>query len=784
MPNISVSNNDNEQIESFTYNNTEFKVVKYLPTNFVLDPPKDIEECDEYEDNVFNHESFKADLDLAITSVCLDSIMTDEGFRCRTFTFTNPSSVGLYSMLYVVFHLLKANPAFTNFGLKFVILIFSEHIDSNGNRVTITLHRNVGIDKNVTFKTYIENVKDSIRSLYEAGYPMGPPFKLTVRCWNMDNHANKVIRVDAKNYLSGYNEKDRTDFGPSKTHSLLQKSPTANRKIGVRTMSTVANSNKRFITQLKDYPTKVTKPKSFGTVDIETISINGFHIPIIITAAYNDKQVLFIIDKDLFKKDREKAVENLMYEYFHFAFRRKGNVIFAHNLGGYDGLFIYKYLLKFCNYNQGNLKSNCIIDHSSKFITISFKIIFEDKKSLTYTFKDSYRIFPVSLNKLCKNYEVKGKISDYKMEYNNIDIFDNQLLLEELKGYALNDSIALYEAILKAQRIYLDDYHVDITSIVSTASLSLKIFRQHYLKTDIEILNKNTDAFVRKAYYGGATDIYKEYGENLYYYDVNSLYPFVMKFIMPTKHLKTHRDLKGVNIDNFFGFIKAKITVPKNIKHPCIPYRYRDGTIYPHGTWTGIYFSEFLKANIKLGCIVEPISGEEFEGEYVFKDYIDHFYDKKAKSKAMKNIPGTFISKMHLNQLYGVFGRKNEQIETICVTGDSVKTVLCTNIVRSMVKLDHDNYLILVEKNFNSDIINFINSTLVIDNVKLSSFNTNVNSNVAISAAVTAYAQIEMMKYKNNPNFELYYTDTDSIFIDKPLPESMIGSELGLMKNE
>lgn len=59
-----------------------------------------------------------------------------------------------------------------------------------------------------------------------------------------------------------------------------------------------------------------------------------------------------------------------------------------------------------------------------------------------------------------------------------------------------------------------------------------------------------------------------------------------------------------------------------------------------------------------------------------------------------------------------------------------------------------------------------------------------VKSNVAIAAAVTGYAQIEMIKYKTIPGISVYYTDTDSIFIDKPLPSNMEGKELGQMKNE
>ena len=63
----------------------------------------------------------------------------------------------------------------------------------------------------------------------------------------------------------------------------------------------------------------------------------------------------------------------------------------------------------------------------------------------------------------------------------------------------------------------------------------------------------------------------------------------------------------------------------------------------------------------------------------------------------------------------------------------------------------------------------------------------NVKSHVGIAAAVTAYARIEMMQYKpllTKLGLNLYYTDTDSIFIDGELPSQFIGNELGLMKDE
>lgn len=41
-----------------------------------------------------------------------------------------------------------------------------------------------------------------------------------------------------------------------------------------------------------------------------------------------------------------------------------------------------------------------------------------------------------------------------------------------------------------------------------------------------------------------------------------------------------------------------------------------------------------------------------------------------------------------------------------------------------------------------------------------------------------------MFEVKNNNNFDLYYTDTDSIVINHPLPDEMVGPELGQFKLE
>lgn len=62
------------------------------------------------------------------------------------------------------------------------------------------------------------------------------------------------------------------------------------------------------------------------------------------------------------------------------------------------------------------------------------------------------------------------------------------------------------------------------------------------------------------------------------------------------------------------------------------------------------------------------------------------------------------------------------------------------------------------------------------------------NINIAIASATTAYARIYMsktIKYLIENDYKIFYKDTDSLFINKPLPDDLVSStELGKLKLE
>ena len=121
-------------------------------------------------------------------------------------------------------------------------------------------------------------------------------------------------------------------------------------------------------------------------------------LPISISLAYYYSQSkLFLIDFDLIETDLNKAVKLLWEDFFNFIIENDEyfSNIFLHNLGSFDGYFIYKELSK--NFKPNEIST--IIDDKNKFIKIFLK-----KEDLDITWKDSYRIFPLSLDNLCKNF--------------------------------------------------------------------------------------------------------------------------------------------------------------------------------------------------------------------------------------------------------------------------------------------------------------------------------------------------------------------------------------------
>jgi hypothetical protein len=340
---------------------------------------------------------------------------------------------------------------------------------------------------------------------------------------------------------------------------------------------------------------------------------------------------------------------------------------------------------------------------------------------------------------------------------------------DDLLKYLHNDCKSLYQCIdafFKAPLIS------SAKRKWTTASQAVEVFRL-FLKTPLHSIpdsddfwyEGNVDEFVRKAYFGGRTEIFKPVFDSeilgkdwLYYYDVNSLYPFVMK---------NHE--YG---DKFIGWIKGqkeydeydmavwhcKVRVPENMYVPVLGTKVDDRLVFPVGEFSGYWTKYELEYAKTFGCeILELYEGAAFENVgYIFKDFINTLYQMRLDAKEKNDNVTQMVMKLIMNSCYGRMGINKNQ-STIFIddlTGKNARFI-------ADIELDNGQYIRLSEK----------------EEISRTMF-----SNPFIACMVTSYARIHLHKQIMSVGGEhVYYCDTDSVFSDVPMKT---GKELGAMKLE
>ncbi|KAL2894991.1 DNA polymerase, partial [Bienertia sinuspersici] len=104
------------------------------------------------------------------------------------------------------------------------------------------------------------------------------------------------------------------------------------------------------------------------------------------------------------------------------------------------------------------------------------------------------------------------------------------------------------------------------------------------------------------------------------YYDVNSLYPFIMKeYPMPGGAPVWKGNPADKELETLFGFIEAYVVCPTSLSKPFLPYRGKENLLlFPTGD---------------LGYTVIPISGYLFQKmESPFKEYVNSLKEWKGTS--------------------------------------------------------------------------------------------------------------------------------------------------------
>lgn len=369
---------------------------------------------------------------------------------------------------------------------------------------------------------------------------------------------------------------------------------------------------------------------------------------------------------------------------------------------------------------------------------------------------------------------------------------DTWNLKEEVLKYLEKDLDCLLEVISKFNKYIFITYDLQISECLSISKLSMNLFRKDYLAGNkIPLINKpSIFNFIKEGYYGGITEVYKPYGKDLYFYDVNSQYSFAAKNIIPGNRFSYIEDYKeGLNLDELFGFFYCKIKTNDNYLG-LLPVHHDGIMILPKGTFYGTWFSEELKYAKEKGYEIKVIKGYNFNKvESVFTDFVDHLYEIKSNSKGMIKA----ITKLLLNSTYGRFGMNINKSICDIVNKDKLDLILSSHEVNIIKELNDDNFIV----SYNSEISKSISERSGLDIIKLIEnkkhgkdyeYNSKVeNVSITTAAAITAYARIYINKIKEwillNQG-SIYYSDTDSVVTNIQLPDNLINKMLGGLKLE
>lgn len=433
-----------------------------------------------------------------------------------------------------------------------------------------------------------------------------------------------------------------------------------------------------------------------------------------------------------------------------------------------DILYIYAFNLEF-DFSKiiqefHKKKINLKIDYDKSLI-IDGKFHVVKILGINIKFLDILPIVKSSLDDASNSFQLNYK----KQKIENMDNYSKTVNADDegLLTYMKNDVLATYELVEKV-RFLSGLTETEFVKCPTIASLSMKVFKNNFPE-DYEIikesgLKKEHEEFVRAAYHGGRTEVYKNIGKNLYHYDVNSLYPYVMQSqyfpigdASMTKKGTVRKDGTIFTLEEkkdfldkkeYLYIIECEVEVPEQ-NYPPLPFQNGGKLLFPVGTFNGSWTSEEMKyavnhCNVKILQIFKIIWW--WKKKKVFEGFITKFRSMKENSEGAKRVFAKYIQ----NSLYGKFGMKRKRVVYTDFTQekrDKLNEKGEKNAKFSTVYLQQE--LLMYNKFFFADYIR-----------------------PQFAAFVTSYSRIELLKtihYMEAIGSEIYYCDTDSLVTSIPI---------------
>lgn len=292
---------------------------------------------------------------------------------------------------------------------------------------------------------------------------------------------------------------------------------------------------------------------------------------------------------------------------------------YVHNLSGFDQYYLVNYIVKY-NITAVKLIFMDILFSNELIYKITLTMVIKGKYHTIY-FQDSHFLLNSSLKSLCEVYNLPSEFSKSYFPYDFVtldnlnyigpspdssfykDLPDHFILNDsfdlnlELKLYLKNDVLSLLYIMELFRLKIFSLFKADLVNNITISRLSLTAFNE--LTDNLSLVPAINIVphydFIRNTLYGGITEIYKPKGYNLYFYDINSFYPFSALNDMigfDCSIVSINSDLSDSNYifdyDNNLGFFEADVIAPSHLPFGLLPHRKNDGSIsYPLCSFTG-----------------------------------------------------------------------------------------------------------------------------------------------------------------------------------------------------
>ena len=410
--------------------------------------------------------------------------------------------------------------------------------------------------------------------------------------------------------------------------------------------------------------------------DTETYASNGD----IITLCLSDGNHIEFKNGEM---DFEKIVN------FFRPYMQRKVIFFAWNLG-FDAMILLKMLGdKIKNLKEGDFKLS--EENFTVFYIPKKALSIGDKKKHTVKFYDIASLFNKQpLDKVAKKY--LGKQKEYTGKYQNKQ-FPDDILKDPIESKLVIDYCIL-DAKLTQQltEFWLDKFYESF-GVYPKKFHSAGTIAMQYLHTKLEKWSSfftvpyEVQELAYKSYFGGRFEVLKRGTfSNVFHYDINSAYPYVMSLIPDFTEgkwieVKSKEDLKL----DYFGFYEIEVIVNEKTISPFLYRPDKELSIFmPNGKFKTFTTSSELKVALeKFDIELLSVKGSYFipdsKEKNQFNKIIENMYDERLNQtdEGQKH-----VYKVIINSIYG----KTAQTKPVPTNFFSpVVTATITGYCRSML---------------------------------------------------------------------------------------------------